>query len=270
MQLPEPDVVLASAIRFLLAAQERDEATMLSCCSLSVESVVTAVEYPDSAYAELTLRGPRPVYELARTWQAHCESLCSSYEGYRAYEVADTETRACKDILDRIANALKAVLPPPIERAIINYRAELVDLDADWRHELQEIARGKKVHNQAIDADKVMIWANHRFRSQAEIKIAEALERAKVLFFPNCKARLGFSSRENREPDFLVCSKGRWGILEVDGELFHPPSRTVDDHERDRLFQAHGIKIVQHFDAGECYESADAVVKKFLFLLDRA
>jgi hypothetical protein len=44
----------------------------------------------------------------------------------------------------------------------------------------------------------------------------------------------------------------------------------VEDHERDRLFQAHGVKTVQHFDAGECWEDPDKVVKKFLFLLDKA
>src|SRR5262249_6680421 len=253
----------ASAVNFLLAAQERDEATMLCSCSMTIEAVVEESEF-DTPVAELTIRGPRPVYELASTLEAYYAS-CK-----HGYKEPDQETKTCKEILDRIANAFKAIMPPPIHHVFINYRAKLVELDADWRHELQEIARGKKIHNQAVEAEKVLIWANHRFRSQAEVKIAEALERAKVLFFPNCKARLGYSNRENREPDFLVCSRGKLGILEVDGELFHPPSRTVEDHERDRLFHAHGIKIIQHFDAGECYENADAVVKKFLFLLDQS
>ena len=80
-------------------------------------------------------------------------------------------------------------------------------------------------------------------------------------------ARLGLKDRLNREPDFLVCYEGKWGILEVDGEDSHPPSRTVDDHERDRLFKQHGILLVEHFDASECWENADGVVKKFLELL---
>ena len=65
------------------------------------------------------------------------------------------------------------------------------------------------------------------------------------------------------------CHKGKWGILEVDGELFHPVARTAEDHERDRLFLAHGIKLVQHFDAGECFENVEGVVKKFLYLLEQ-
>jgi hypothetical protein len=70
-------------------------------------------------------------------------------------------------------------------------------------------------------------------------------------------ARLGFSLRQNREADFLVCHKGKWGILEVDSPSSHPPTRTVKDHERDRLFKAHGIRVVEHFDAGECWEDAE-------------
>ncbi len=74
----------------------------------------------------------------------------------------------------------------------------------------------------------------------------------------------------NREPDFLVCLGGKWGILEVDGEPFHPASRTVEDHERHRLFKQHGIRVVEHFDATKCYEAPQTVVKKFLEILKQA
>ena len=126
------------------------------------------------------------------------------------------------------------------------------------------------VSNQGRQFDKekpVFVWENLRFRSHTEIRIAQALDRRKVLFLPNCAARLGFSQRQNREADFLVCDKGKWGILEVDSPDSHPPARTVEDHERARLFQAHGILLVQHFDGGECFENADGVVDKFLYLL---
>jgi hypothetical protein len=115
--------------------------------------------------------------------------------------------------------------------------------------------------------EKVILWKGLRFRSQTEVRIAQQLDRRKVIFFPNCKARLGFRERENREPDFLVCYEGKWGILEVDGGDTHPPSRAAEDHERDRLFKQHGIILVEHFDASECWENADGVVRKFLSLL---
>jgi very-short-patch-repair endonuclease len=75
--------------------------------------------------------------------------------------------------------------------------------------------------------------------------------------------------RKNKEPDFVVCENGRWGILEVDGEPFHPPTRTTEDHKRDRDFLAHGIRVVQHYDANECYQQPDRVVANFLNLLRR-
>jgi hypothetical protein len=118
-----------------------------------------------------------------------------------------------------------------------------------------------------FDNNTVHIWENLRFRSLTETRIAKELDRRKVLFFPNCMARLGFKEREKREPDFLVCHEGKWGILEVDGEDSHPHGRAAKDHERDRLFKQHGILLVEHFDASECWEDADGVVKEFLELL---
>jgi very-short-patch-repair endonuclease len=88
------------------------------------------------------------------------------------------------------------------------------------------------------------------------------------MFLPNCMARLnGIGGRVNREPDFLVCDGGRWGILEVDGDEFHPPTRTAQDHERDRLFLSHGVRLVQHFDAVDCFTTPRNVVEDFLHLL---
>jgi hypothetical protein len=55
-----------------------------------------------------------------------------------------------------------------------------------------EIAQGKEVHNQGIDINNrvTIMWKNLRFRSESEKKIAEALDRANVLFLPNCLARM--------------------------------------------------------------------------------
>lgn len=121
--------------------------------------------------------------------------------------------------------------------------------------------------NQASGTLNPIIWNNLHFRSKTEVKIAEAFEKEKVLFFPNCKARLGFTERQNLEPDFLVCYKGKLGIMEIDGSPFHPASRSAHEHKRDRLFLAHGISLVQRFDANECYENPENVVKQFLYLL---
>jgi hypothetical protein len=58
--------------------------------------------------------------------------------------------------------------------------AELLDIDPDWRTELLEIARGRGVHNQAA-RHAPRTWRNLRFRSESEVRIAQALERADAL-----------------------------------------------------------------------------------------
>ncbi len=121
--------------------------------------------------------------------------------------------------------------------------------------------------NQALDGNSLRVWENLRFRSECEVKIAQALDKAGTLFFPNCKGRLDtLEGRRNKEPDFLVFYEGKCGILEVDGEPWHPPSRTIQDHERDRLFKRYGI-CVEHFDASRCIEQAELVVREFLDIL---
>jgi very-short-patch-repair endonuclease len=88
------------------------------------------------------------------------------------------------------------------------------------------------------------------------------------MFFPNSRARLRISDKAmgNREPDFLVCADGHWGILEVDGDPWHPPERAAQEHERDRLFRRQGLKV-ERYSADRCFEAADAVVAEFLGLL---
>ena len=119
-------------------------------------------------------------------------------------------------------------------------------------------------HNQGVQSNSeetIYHWNGLRFRSDAQIKIAEALDRANVLFFPNSKARLTTTEgRENQEPDFLIFHNGKWGILEVDGEV---------DQERDRILQSHGIPIIQHYDSTQCSEQPDRVVQEFLEMLSQ-
>jgi hypothetical protein len=238
----ENDQLLASAARFLIDGQEEDAASVLLSCSLRVSWGWHTV----GKYAlDIKLTGPRATYEI----------LCNEDH----------------PITQAILNALCAVFPEDAYIEHFTPCAELVGIDPDWRAELLEIARGKGVHNQAVEAAPARIWNNLRFRSESEVRIAQALDRAGVLFLPNCKARLGSpKGRRNREADFLVCYEGKWGILEVDGEPFHPPSRTAEDHERDRLFHDHGILVVQHFDASECFENPDGIVGRFLGILKKA
>ena len=116
--------------------------------------------------------------------------------------------------------------------------------------------------------NKTHTWQRLTFRSKTEIKIAEALDRAEVLFLPNCLARLNTpNGRANKEADFLICYNGKWGILEVDGP-YHTPERRVEEQERERIFRRHGIKVVERFDSSRCYENPDEVVQEFFKMLE--
>jgi hypothetical protein len=70
------------------------------------------------------------------------------------------------------------------------------------------------------------------FRSRVEIAIYDELARRKLLFFPNAAAVLGGAKALKREPDFLICDRGRWGILEVMGDQYH--KNAAKDHDRGR------------------------------------
>ena len=245
-EFPTAEQLVASAAKFLIEGGEEDAASVLLACSIEDISVYDE-QYKVGVVTKVSLsvRGPRAVYDVL---------------------INDSDP-----LTDSIQRAIRAVLPHEVNFDYMSVRADLTPVEPDWHAELLELARGKSVHNQAADADAARTWNGLRFRSITEIKIATALDDAGVLFFPLCKARLnGPRGRVNREPDFLVCKDGRWGILEVDGEPYHPPSRTVHDHERDRLFQRHGVRVVSHYDSTDCYTTPGKVVAEFLGLLDRA
>jgi hypothetical protein len=266
--LPNADVLLASAGRFLVDGGEEDAASVLLACSLSAwpsgDTFYVGDETHEALHVELI--GPRAAYDAL---MQEDEPVPTDEDGEpfpMPEEYWDNLPLVVRPVIQK---AIEAVLPSGFYIKHLTIHADLVDIDPDWRTELLEIARGKGVHNQAVMARTPHIWQNLNFRSRSEIRIAQALDKAKVLFMPNCRSRLGTSAdvRVNREADFLVCHEGRWGILEVDGEPFHPPERTAQEHERDRLFRTHGLRVVEHFDATRCYEQPDAVVREFLGIL---
>jgi hypothetical protein len=235
---PSDDQILASAARFLIDGGEDHAASVLLSCSLT--AAVGQNDFGEDHWS-ITLVCPRV-----------------------AYDILDDGSHA---ITQAVQRAIEAVLP---ERMPVWFgvRGQLLEIDPEWRTELLEIARGRRITNQAADAKNYITWMNLRFRSQSEMRVAHALDARGVLFLPNCRARLSSSrGRHNLEPDFLVCFEGGWGILEVDGDLFHPPTRASEDHERDRLFRAYGVRVVERFKADECFENAEAVVSRFLNIL---
>jgi hypothetical protein len=112
------------------------------------------------------------------------------------------------------------------------------------------------------------------FRSKGEVAIYDELKQRDVLFFPNPAAVLGTSGAEygqqvkKLEPDFLICCKGKLGILEINGDSFHSGLvKTTKDHDRARLFNCYGVYFVQAYDSERCKNDPVGVIDEFLMLL---
>lgn len=62
----------------------------------------------------------------------------------------------------------------------------------------------------------VITWNDLDFNSQAEVKIAEALDRANIIFLSNTKIRLTTpTGRENKIANFVILHDGKLGILQT-------------------------------------------------------
>ena len=245
-----PDWCLGQVIQALIDVHEEETASLLLGCNLRW---YVSDDFRERRGLSVTLSGPSSIIqELIRN------------------EDALTESKARR----LLSEYTKLVLGPYISVSDWYFQVEAVTLPVNWRQELLEIVRKQGTTNQGrsyeASESSAVQYANLRFRSYSEVCIAKALDRAGVMYFANCTARVSCGQeRLNREPDFLICDSGKWGILEVDGEPFHPPSRTVHDHDRDRLFERHGVRFVQHYDASQCRQEPNKVVSEFLDLLMR-
>jgi hypothetical protein len=241
----DSDRFMASMARFLIEGDEREEARLLLACNMESYEEEDRSNFETWHCLHVTFHGPRKVYRLLREESSNLHVA--------------------------FLHAAKALAPSYFDEVKIKARAAVVvPNSADWRNELLAILDGRDVDNQAIGFKATRTYEGLRFRSESEVRIAQALDRAHVMYVPNCRARVGsVDRRRNIEADFLVMVGGKWGVLEVDGEQWHI-GHAARDHERDRPFHFHGAKIVQRFDAGECFENADAVVAKFIALLNRS
>jgi hypothetical protein len=112
-------------------------------------------------------------------------------------------------------------------------------------------------------------WNGCFFRSKPEVKIAEAFEKKSIAFISNGRGRFNKeNSRATFEPDFVVFYNGKVGILEVDGEKYHPDLLKEDSDKRDQTFNDSGISIVKHYDSEICKKSPEKVVSDFLSSFD--
>jgi hypothetical protein len=102
-------------------------------------------------------------------------------------------------------------------------------------------------------------WKEWRFHSLEQVKIAEALDRAGVMFFPNSKAQLpNFEDQPYKQVDFLIYYNSKLGVLEIQY------SDTEKQEQRDNFLSKQGILLIEYCDPVQCLEDPDRVVQEFI------
>jgi hypothetical protein len=257
-QSTEPNVILHYLVAYLEAqgstTTEDQIAWVLRNAVLNVRTTAAGDVYEDpdgSACLDMTDPGNKWIFDITIHVPAQHMSVAGTDDCRGKLQTALEQLIDCGGKRFAVNLAIKAWLPPvrPDEGIGLN------------------TCFFKTEHT--IEHDRL------RFRSRAEIALYEALKRRNVLFFPNPAAVLGTNGPHAgekptiREPDFLVCYKGKWGILEVHGDVFHRgQAKTAKDHERMREFNRYGLFFFQAYSDSECRNTPDKVVDGFLKLLE--
>lgn len=118
------------------------------------------------------------------------------------------------------------------------------------------------------DSQNEINWNGFCFHSDAQVKIAEILDRTSILFIPNSQLRITTpEGRQNQEADFLIFHQNKLGLLKIDSESSH---QNATEDEICELSRDSGISLVKHYDATRCSQQPDLVVQEFLEILSQA
>lgn len=246
----ELENIMASLVRYLLENNEKEAAHILLPCridSIDEESRYDSYDPdPESEYSVTIVRFRGPLKSCG---------IINSEDG---------------KIPQLIASAFRAILFETSRDIELWAKYELVEVDTDWRSRLLAESETQQATNQNPYAKEPIIYQGMKFNSPPEVKIAEALERAGVMYLPSCILRIGGrDNRQTRIPDFLICYQGKWGILEVDGQTYHTSESATKDYERSRLIQQHIKVYFDRFPANRCLNEPDLVVREFLSILEK-
>lgn len=160
------------------------------------------------------------------------------------------------------------------ENPIFEFRLKLLPIEDGWKEVMRQLIVNARGSNQASISERAFTQSHKhlyeyngmKFASKSEIRIAQELELRHILFFPlplAVRYETGHPYQDYREPDFLICQDGVFGILEVS---YHP-DRFEKDSEKDVWFKKAGILCIQHYTAERCYREPEKVVEEFLEIL---
>ena len=158
----------------------------------------------------------------------------------------------------------------------IKFGTKLMEPEDDWRELVKSLIARAKEPNQGVvttivrqrNDQEPLKYNEMNFGSSTEIRVAQELEKRKILFFSlplAVRAETGRNFQDHREPDFLICNEGVWGILEV---AFHQ-GRYEQDKQKDEWFKKSGILCVVHYTAEECYGKTASVIDRLLSILEQ-
>lgn len=167
----------------------------------------------------------------------------------------------------RLIKVLNAFTPSQwgIDFSYVSIEAKLEKAYDEWRNDILKELIGQGINNQANFASSnhpMFEYKGIKFRSKSELKLAPEFEASNVLFFP---LPLAVCGNDHKEPDFLVCKNGKFAILEVITDYFHPS--VEKEAERTTWFQNHHISI-RSYPATQCYNTPKEVVTDFLKWMD--
>jgi len=121
--------------------------------------------------------------------------------------------------------------------------------------------KSSKSNNQASFSSTNVPMINREdvlFRSEAEYMLFEPLKASGALFFP---LPLAYCNYNFKEPDYLICVKGKWAILEVIDDTTHPSA--TEDAKRSRWFLDHNV-IIREYSVDDCKRNPVSVVEEFI------
>lgn len=180
-----------------------------------------------------------------------------------------------KDIMKRgVLSVLRGRCEFNEENLEFVYTLKLLEVEEGWQNIVKNLIVNAQTPNQGTVTEKMflqraqdpLLYNQMKFGSHSEIRIAQELEKRKVMFFPlplAVRRDTGNFYDDHREPDFLICDNGVWGVLEV---AYHP-DRYEKDAEKAAWFKKSGILCVEHYTAERCYNNASEVVEQFLSIL---
>jgi hypothetical protein len=138
--------------------------------------------------------------------------------------------------------------------------------NADWRAQAVAWLRAEGINNQGrVRSDNIAARSSDGllFRSQAEIRLYQALKPLGVSFAPLPVFMRGGASYRRIEPDFLIVHRGIVMAIEVDGDTVHRET-PAEAHDRTMMLQHEGVHI-ERVKASDCEtpELAGACAKRW-------